>query len=122
MHQPEGRILQLIAIATHPEVSKMGIGYELRSFAPGALSKFGLKKLRPEVNLQYTSRSHNDTRFLSQMKWFEVLWTLFIPTFHPVGSRICQLPIPRLHLGRLDPTVDFVVGAGATATGQDGPK
>lgn len=48
MHQPEGRILQLIAIATHPEVSKMGIGYELRSFA--------------------------------------------------------------LHLGRLDPSVDFVVG------------
>eukprot|EP00438_Fugacium_kawagutii_P000948 Skav224459 [mRNA] locus=scaffold1302:69624:82713:+ [translate_table: standard] len=47
-HQPEGRILQLIAIATHPEVSKMGIGYELRSFA--------------------------------------------------------------LHLGRLDPSVDFVVG------------
>ena len=32
----EGRILQLIAIATHPEVSKMGIGYELRSFASGA--------------------------------------------------------------------------------------
>jgi len=32
-HDPAGRILQLVAIATDPEVSNMGIGSELRSFA-----------------------------------------------------------------------------------------
>mmetsp|Transcript_1168 Transcript_1168/g.3551 ORF Transcript_1168/g.3551 Transcript_1168/m.3551 type:complete len:464 (-) Transcript_1168:20-1411(-) len=33
LHKPSGRIIQLIAISTHPEVSSMGIGADLKGFA-----------------------------------------------------------------------------------------